>query len=218
MPVRVRDGSASTVMYDVELTAAQRLAPPGFEVIESAPGRAQFALTLIDYRDNDLGTYLEIGTILFVRPAGSGPNGPEGTFILRLPVDDEFSRVAGNDIWGFPKTVERIDVTLGVKSARWDLEMDGAHVLTATVPRGGTEALPERELTAYSIFQGRPHATTFTQGGSGAGFFTDATQISLSLGDHPLSKELASLGLPASPIFCVSIDHMRGEFGDPRPL
>jgi hypothetical protein len=75
MPVAVRDASAATVIYDVDLAAARRLAPPGFEVIEAQPGRAQFVLALIDYRDNDLGTYHEIGTILFVRPATGGPDG-----------------------------------------------------------------------------------------------------------------------------------------------
>jgi len=80
------------------------VAPNGFEVIESAPGQ-ELAIALIDYRDNDLGSYHEIGTILFVRPAGGGP---DGTFITHLPVDQEFTCAAGNQIWGFPKSVEQI--------------------------------------------------------------------------------------------------------------
>lgn len=215
MPVRVRDASAATLMYDVEFSAAQRLAPPGFEIIESAPGRAQFALALIDYRGNDLGAYREIGTILFVRPAGGGP---DGTFITHLPVDEQFSRVAGNEIWGFPKTLERIALTMTPETASWELVMDGELVLDVTVPRGGTDEFPAMEMTSYSLLRGRAHATAFSQGGSGASVFADPDLVSLRLGDHPLAKELASLGLPAAPAFSTWIEHMQGTFGDAQPL
>jgi acetoacetate decarboxylase len=105
MPVGVRDATAATVMYDIGIDAARALAPPGFHVVESAPGKAQLAIALVDYRDNDLGSYHEVGTIFFVRPAGGGP---DGTFITHLPVDQEFTCAAGNQIWGFPKSVEQI--------------------------------------------------------------------------------------------------------------
>mgnify|MGYP001115420031 CR=1 FL=1 len=68
------DATTATVMYDVDIAAARALAPAGFEIVESAPGKAQLAIALVDYRDNDLGTYHEIGTIFFVRPAGGGPD------------------------------------------------------------------------------------------------------------------------------------------------
>src|SRR3954471_24653553 len=102
MPVEVRDATTATVIYDVDIDAARALAPAGFEIVESAPGKAQVAIALVDYRDNDLGTYHEIGTILLFRPVGRGP---AGTFITRLPVDQEFPCAAGNRIWGFPKSV-----------------------------------------------------------------------------------------------------------------
>ena len=107
---------------------------PASRSIESAPGRAQFALALIDYRDNDLGSYLEVGTILFVRPEGGGE---DGTFITHLPVTEEFTCVAGNQIWGFPKSVEQIEVTNTDTTSRWVLTMDGELVVDVTVPRGG---------------------------------------------------------------------------------
>jgi hypothetical protein len=215
MPVLVRDATAATVMYDVELAAAQRLAPPGFDVIETERDRAQFALALIDYRDNDLGSYLEIGTILFVRPAGDGP---DGTFITHLPVDEQFSCAAGNDIWGFPKTVETIELTLHTESARWELVMDGELVLDLTIPRGGTDEFPPMDMTSYSMLHGRPHATSFSQGGTGAAIHVDPSLVSLKLGEHPLAKELASLGLPAAPAFITWIEHMQGSFGDAYPI
>jgi len=63
-------------------------------------------LATIDYRDNDLGEYCEVGITLFVAPAAGG--GEAGTFITRLPVNQAFTCAAGQKIWGFPKTVEDI--------------------------------------------------------------------------------------------------------------
>lgn len=215
MPVEVRDGTAATVMYDVSLSAAQALCPSGFEVIESSPGTAQLAIALVDYKDNDLGAYHEVGTILFVRPEGGGP---DGNLITHLPVDQEFTCEAGNAIWGFPKSVEQIDVTQTGTSSRWVLTMDGELVLDLTVPRGGTVEMPRMEMTSYTVLNGRPHATAFSQGGSGSGMTFGAEGVTLRLGSHPIAKELASLGLPKDPILSTWTERMQATFEDAIPL
>lgn len=215
MPVEVRDASNATVIFDIPLEAAAVLAPPGFEVVETDAGRAQLVLTFIDYRDNDLGAYREIGTILFVRPRGGGE---EGNFITRLPVSEEFSRAAGVGIWGFPKTVEQIEVTETDSTTRWVLRMDGELVLDATLPRGGEDELPEIAMASYTLIDGRPHVTRFTQGGSGSGMYVDA-DVRLTLGTHPVAVELASLGLPDAPVVLATwTGRMRGRFEEPTPL
>ena len=215
MPVEVRDASAGTVIFEVDAAAAGALMPTrAFEVIESAPGRAQVALALIDYRDNDLGAYHEVGVIVFVRPAGGGP---DGTFITRLPVDQAFTCEAGNVIWGFPKTVEQIDVAEGDGTATWTLTMDGELVLRLTIPRGGQDVMGPMALTAYTLLDGVPHATAFTQGGSESsmGFGED---VVLELGSHPVSKELESLGLPAPAVLSTWTGAMQATFQTPVPL
>jgi hypothetical protein len=211
MPVLVRDASAGTVIFDVDLAAAQALVPPAFEVIESVPGKAQLALALVDYRDNDLGAYHEVGTIFFVRPAGGGP---DGNYISHLPVDQEFTCAAGNQIWGFPKTVEQIDVTQTDTTSRWVLTMDGEPVLDVTVPRGGTDEMPQMELTSYTLKDGVPHATAFSQGGSGSSMSFDG--VTWELGTHPIAKELSSLGLTF--VMASWIEQMQATFEDAVPL
>jgi hypothetical protein len=215
MPVLVRDASAGTVIFDVDLAAAQALVPEQFEVIESARGRAQLALALVDYRDNDLGAYREVGTIFFVRPAGGGP---DGNLITHLPVDQEFTCVAGNAIWGFPKTVEQIDLTQTETTSRWVLTMDGELVLDVTVPRGGSDEMPPLPMTSYTLLGGRPHATAFTQGGTGSGMgFGDG--VTLVLGTHPIAKELESLGLPGAPVVLTTwTENMQASFEEPLPV
>lgn len=215
MPVEVRDGTSATVMYDVPLAAARQLVPAGFEVVETEPGRAQLVLALVDYKDNDLGSYLEVGTILFVRPESGGP---DGNFITHLPVTEHFTCVAGNQIWGFPKSVESIEVTTTDTTSRWVLEMDGELVLDVTVPRGGTDEMAPMELTSYTLIDGRPHRTAFTQGGGGSGMFVDG-EVPLTLGSHPVAKELAGLGLPDAPVVMTTwTEQMRATFAEPEAL
>ena len=216
MPVDVRDGSSATVIFDVALDAARALAPTGFEVIESAPGRAQVALALIDYKDNDLGSYLEVGTILFVRPDGGGE---DGTFITHLPVTEEFTCAAGKQIWGFPKSVEQIEVTNTDTTSRWVLTMDGELVVDVTVSRGGTDEMAPLPMAAYTLIDGRPHVTRFTQGGSGNRMQFGGGDVVLTLGDHPIAKELASLNLtPESVVLTTWTERMRARFEEPVAL
>ena len=211
MPVLVRDASAGTAIFDVDLAAAQALVPPAFEVIESAPGTAQLALALIDYRDNDLGAYHEVGTIFFVRPAGGGP---DGSYISHLPVDQEFTCAAGNQIWGFPKTVQDIAVTQTADTSRWVLTMDGELVIDITVPRGGSDEMPQMALTSYTLIDGRPHATAFSQGGAGSSMSFDG--VTWQLGTHPIAKELESLRLRF--VMSTWVEHMQATFEDAVPL
>src|SRR5688572_12922394 len=96
MPVQVRDASAGTVLFEVDAAGAAALLPTdAFEIVETSPGKAHLAVVLVDYRDNDLGAYHEVGLTLFVRPRSGGE---DGTFITRLPVDQSFTCEAGQKI------------------------------------------------------------------------------------------------------------------------
>jgi len=213
LPVLVRDASSATVMFDVPAGAAQALSP--FPVVEASPGRAQLAVALVDYRDNDLGTYHEVGVILFVQPEGRAA----GTYIRHLPVDQSFTNEAGNVIWGFPKSVQQIDVTSTDTSSRWVLTMDGELVLDVTVPRGGADEMPAMEMATYTLKDGTPHVTAFTQGGTGSSLTLGDEGVSVRLGSHPVAKELESLGLPEAPVVLSTwTENMKGSFGPAVPL
>ncbi|HVX18538.1 MAG TPA: acetoacetate decarboxylase family protein [Acidimicrobiales bacterium] len=218
MPVEVRDASAGTAIFDVDAATAQAWLPgDAFEVVESAPGRAQLAVALIDYRDNDLGDYLEIGLTLFARPRGAGDDAA-GTFIVHLPVDQEFTCEAGCRIWGFPKTVEHIVNDVTDDASRWRLEMDGQLVLDITVPRGGSDEQADMEMATYTYLDGAPHTTPFTQGGKGSQVVVGGDGVRLELGDHPIARALAGLGLPAPAVLSTWTEHMHGTFGEATPL
>jgi hypothetical protein len=130
-------------------------------------------------------------------------------------VDQEFTCAAGNQIWGFPKSVEQIEVTQTDTTSRWVLTMDGEQVLDVTVPRGGTDEMPPMAMTSYTLLDGRRASTQFTQGGSGSSMgFGDG--VTLTLGSHPIAKELASLGLPNAPVVITTwTENMQATFEEP---
>jgi hypothetical protein len=96
--------------------------------------------------------------------------------------------------------------------------MDGQLVLRLTLPATGDDEMPAMPMTTYTLIDGRPHATAFTQGGTGARVEIGGAGVTLELGDHPLAKELAALGLPAAAEMTTWTEHMQGSFDTPAPL
>ena len=170
LPAVVRDASSGSVMYMVDRAAAQKLIPDAFEAVEAAPGQTQLTLVIVDYRDSDLGDYDEVGIVFFVKPAGR-PEAEVGSYIYKLPVNQSFTCEAGCRIWGFPKSVEDIDFTYADDSATCRLVMDGRHVLTLTVPRGGDGESEDEQAFGYTLIEGVPHSNVFTRGGRGQRLF-----------------------------------------------
>jgi hypothetical protein len=228
MPVVVRDASAGVATFLVSSRVARRLVPDAFEVVEVLPRRTPLAIAMIDYRDNDLGDYDEVSLTFFVRPRGAGGGVPWlgawidlvrgrlGTYIWKLPVDQAFTCEAGRTIWGFPKTVESISIERTGSCARCRLEMDGAHVLTLSIPHGGSRAMPDQDLVTYTLIEGVAHRTRFAQGGSGVGFSLGGAR--LELGTHEIADALGALGLPKRPLFSMWTEHLHGRFEAPDKL
>ena len=75
LPVEVRDASSGTVMYLVDRDAARKIIPPEFVADEVAPEKTQLCIVIVDYRDNDLGDYNEMGCdlLLFARRMNPTP-------------------------------------------------------------------------------------------------------------------------------------------------
>ena len=198
MPCVVRDASAGTAMFDVDIAAARARVPHPFEPIETAPGRCQVAIAVIDYHDNDLGDYHEVGVTFFVTPTGGPGDAADreaGTFITRLPVDQSFTCEAGRTIWGFPRrsrtSPSTTPTTRSPARCAWTVGWPCARPCRGRRRRDA--ALP---LVTYSLVE-VPHRTAFTQGG-GSQVLAGGEGVVLELGDHP-GRELAALARPPRP-------------------
>lgn len=217
LPCEVRDASSGTVMYMVPALEAQKLVPDAYEVLEPAPGQTQLSLLMVDYRDNDLGDYNEVGIIFFVKPRG-GSDEQAGTYIYELPVNQSFTCEAGCRIWGFPKSVQEIDIDTTDESATCRLVMDGRHVFTLTLPRGGSDETPDTTSIGYTLLDGVPNRNDFTRGATGESTTPGGQGVTLELGDHPVAEVLRKLGLPKEPLLSNWSEHMTGLFGPSTPL
>ena len=199
-PMEVTDFDAATFVFSVPAAAAQALLPgKDFEVIEMVDGIAQMVVAFCDYHENPWGDYLEINLGFLARPTGAGED-VLGSFVYRMPVDQEFTCKAGNQVMGFPKTVQDLSVSNRNGRIRFAIDVDGATELAVSFTEPVQDGAATRVDTgSYSYLGGEPHETPLSMDmGSG---MIDVHSVEIELGEGLLAGELRTLGLPAAPDF-----------------
>ena len=226
MPVQIRKATQHMAMFSVDADAAQRLIDySGLQVCRYLPGRAMVVLMLMHYIDGDLGQYHEFGTSVMVNPPGTMPGskaspralGEAGAFIHHLPVDQEFTLEAGTTIWGYPKVMADFTIRDG-RQFGCDVNIDGQLVIGMEFRRGLPIRLTPRQQAqrSYSHRDGVTRETSFEH--TLGGVRTRFGGVRIRLGDHPYSKELASLGLPKRAMLSSSVDDVQMTFGDAQEI
>ena len=216
-PMEVPDLDAATLLFTVPADAAQRLLPgDDFEVIDLGDGNAQLVIALVDYIDNPWGDYLEINLGFLARPAGA-PDDVIGSFIYRMPVDQEFTCEAGNKVMGFPKTVEDLSRTDSNGVTTFAMKVGDEVELAISFPTvdGSGEPAPVESIS-YSYLDGQPFETPLTLGLGTAAL--DPDQITIELGSGVVVDELRSLGLPKAPDAAMWGTGLSGTFLEGRPV
>jgi hypothetical protein len=216
-PMEVPDLDAATFMFTVPAAAAQALLPgDDFEVIDVGGGNAQLVIALVDYIDNPWGDYLEVNLGFLARPAGASED-VVGSFVYRMPVDQEFTCEAGNRVMGFPKTVEDLSRTEADGRTAFTMRVDGEVELSISFPTvdGSGERAPV-ESVSYSYLDGRAFATPLTLDLGTA--VLDPADVSITLGSGVVAEELRTLGLPKAPDFASWGSGLSGTFLEGRPL
>lgn len=221
-PVEVRRATSWSAQFLVPAGPTRRLLDgTGLEPAEPVPGRALLALAAVAYEDTDLDAYHEVAVSFLVRHPGT-PRGSAlgraaevarrqvGVYIRHLPVDQTFTLEAGRRIWGYPKTLARIDIDGDGSATSVRLEQDGVHVLTLGLRGGGRLALPVPALPTYTATDGVLRRTEWETSGDGVtGRVGGAT---VALGDHPIADELRAVGLPRRAVTTGSVRHVRARF------
>jgi hypothetical protein len=215
-PMTVDRMNAATLSWTVPSGPAGELIPgDAFTVAETGPGTATFVMALVDYLENPWGDYLEVNLGVLAHPVGDPDS--VGAFVYRMPVDQHFTMVAGNDVLGLPKTVEDLRFDYTNERIEVGLRMADQHTLTVSFPRVGP--MGDNELiraTTYSYLDGRPTALPLAiELGTG---LIDPAEVTVSLGTGPVSDELRRLGLPSAPDFALWGEGLRGIFGRPRQI
>ena len=194
-PMEVTSMDAATLVFSVPSAAAQALLPgPDFEVAEMVEGVAQLVLALCDYQENPWGDYLELNLGFLARPRGAGPE-VLGSFVFRMPVDQEFTCKAGNEVMGFPKTVEDLRVARQGGRVTFDLYLDGVLEVGIGFDEPTQSGEPSLvETVSYSYLDGEPYETALAME-MGTGMI-DPASVRIDLGHGPFASDLRTLGLP----------------------
>ncbi|MGA9872878.1 MAG: acetoacetate decarboxylase family protein [Rhodococcus sp. (in: high G+C Gram-positive bacteria)] len=206
MPVQVRRASAAMAMYTVDAAAAGRAIDySGLTLQTVRPGRGLCALIFVRYDDGDLGPYNEFGVVFSTRN--------NSVLIHRLPVDGEFTMAAGRQIWGFPKELAEFDVHYG-KQFDGTLDQGGSRILRLKIGAGlpAPGRMFSRPLDAYSCLDGVTRRTTWTM--SPGTVRARLGGASLTLGSHPMARELRELGLSRRALVTTHMPALKMTFGD----
>lgn len=230
-PTYFRDGSSAMGIFCVNAAAADSIiAGTGLRTARIAPGKAALSLICVNYTDTDCGHYQEIALAFFVERYGKQARrtlpylntwwdilrGKVASYTWCLPVSSTLSRDCGRYMWGFPKSLERIEYQRanGRAGSRWMI--DDELVLAFSVPDRGSETAAEISPPVYSILDGRPHVSYLTQRYSGVGHHGRDGQ--LQLGSHPAADSLRQLGLPKKPLIASYNGRLEFEMSHPEPL
>ena len=216
-PMEVTDFDAATLMFSVSAESAATLLPDrAFEVVEMLDGVAQLVIALCDYHQNPWGDYLEINIGLLVRPRGA-PEDVIGSFVYRMPVNQEFTCEAGNEVMGFPKTVEDLWVDHVDDRVTFGWRVGGATELSISLPEAAQDGEPTRiETVSYSYLHGEPHETPLAMDMGSA--VVAPSQVEIQLGEGLVAAELRRLGLPKAPDFVSWGTRLTATFQLGRPL
>lgn len=186
-----------------ELLPSSRLYP-----VRLPGGRALVAVVAYNYLETGVGPYGEIGISPLCTldraapplvPLVQGYRHGFGGFVAHLPVTSRVAREAGRRVWGYPKFVADMDFDLRPEHQQVTLAEGDSEILRLDVRRSGHVALERTPLTTFTVRDGRLVRTTVatrahvaTALGSSGG--------ALALGDHPVGRALAGLGLSATPV------------------
>jgi hypothetical protein len=217
MPVRVRSALMASATFFVEADRAARLIEPTGFAPQRRGDRAMVSVALVKYLDCDLGSYDELGLAFVVEQPPGQPalgRGAVATYIHRLPVSEAFTCEAGRGIWGFPKWVADLRVTIGAGVATATLGDE----LTVALRRG-LLPVPSRPLTmaCYSNdADGRVIRTEWTTTNRRMRLRVGGGSAKVDLtGEGPFADDLRALGFPRPPLLTMFAGEMRATFGPP---
>lgn len=192
------------------------------------------AIGLVRYDDCDLGTYNEVIVAIPSIPVGvkkplsswldligSLDNRKVGQHIIHIPVTSDFSRAAGNELWGYPKIVAPVENefnSLSLHSKVFDpvnneliMEMKGALGF-------GIPSIP-LSLITYSFMNGQLFKTNVKVRGAMKLRLNHDLHLHIGSSTHPMANDLRLLGLDGKkPLLVMDTDKFQSVFYEAHPV
>jgi hypothetical protein len=205
VPAFYRDVGYFGAAFRTPLAAIrERLPSTRLHPVRITPNSGLTAVTVIEYRDCDVGPYNEISIgfpVTIDREASLLSQilplrAPQTmSYILHLPVTTEFARDAGVEFYGFPKLVARIDIERNGGQWTARLAEGGQEILELAVREPPFRDAPQMRRHLLSHRGGRLLRCESMHSAHRIGAAKGKRGVELKLGDHPIADELRALRL-----------------------
>lgn len=225
MPIDSWNASAIMAVFPCDFERARALLPDGYVQPFRLWNHALLIVTVIDYRETDIGAYIEYSIavacthgqrprIRFV-PALFRKLFGTGQFVIDLPVSSEISVKGGKGIWGMPKHQANLDFVSGEKWISSQYDLDGRMVARLDIKRPSRYWLPLNTSAAnYCQFRGMIlRSFIHFRARSGIRLMQPGSARFL-LGDHPRAEAIRSLLHGEEPLFAAHMPDLRGLLDD----
>jgi hypothetical protein len=225
-PVRIRTARLNAAVFRAAATVAAAQLPAGLAPVLVAPGTTVVVVLVVDYIDNDLGDYDELGIAVPCLPSGSTQPSPGelldglrdgaiGTYVVHLPVTQEFTSAAGSQLWGLPKTVDDLAIRHRDRLVTCSWRRDDREIArVALASRRGGQSLGV-EIVGYAR---SPNGLIATRSRMALGGVSLHVGGRIRFGDHPVGRELARLFRSDRAIASVAVDNFACEIDPAVPL
>ena len=225
MPINSWDSSAMIAAFPCNLEAAKALIPEAYVHPLNFFGRALLVVTVIDYRQTDIGSYIEY-SIAIACTKGRNP-APQllpgvfmksfgtGQFVVDLPVSSEVSVKGGRGIWGMPKHQANLDFKAGKAwvSSQYDLDGQMVSRFDVRVPKRFPIPL-NMGASNYCQFRGMIYRSFIYFKGKAGVHFLSPNAARFTLGDHPRADKLRTLEHRPTPLFAAYLPDVKGLLDD----
>ncbi len=226
VPMTVEHAVGGLLVLPGDARAIAAHLPDDLAPVRLPGGLGVVLLLCVDYRDNPLGAYDEVVVGLAARPVGMRGGavvgiadvlrGRTGVWIEHMAVSEPFTRAAGEDIWGYPKTLDDLELDLAGRRARTTWRREGRTILAAEQPTAGVLPAPTLPVTTYTRIDGTTMQTGLRATARGVGVSVLGARV--ALGDHPLADDLATLGLGRRPLAAAWLSSIHMEFTEATPV
>ncbi len=202
VPILYKDVFAIGASFIAPVLPLKNLLPTSKLVpLQVLPGKGLLTFMAFDYRDTSIGPYKEFAIAIPARyePGFNIPLFPVlrmgaslsfEAYVWQLPLTSELGLNAGKDLWGFPKFLAEIEFSEAEKSVMCSLSEEGEHILTLEVRLSNAKLKSYFDLNTYTEKDDKLLLTR-SRGLSGEiGKSYMPGTASLSLGEHPLSRQI----------------------------
>jgi hypothetical protein len=191
-------------------------------------GKPLVAVGLIEYKDSDLGAYNEVIIAIPVVPEGTKPGLSNwsdlygamnkrklGQYIIHIPVTSQLSMDAGIGLWGYPKTIKKIEhgfQSNKISSVIWN-DVGHEKIIEFKGSMGVGIPIPTMNLLTYSFQDGHTLKTQVEVNSNMK--WKPFADIRIIVNDttDPMCMDIIELGIcNKKPLFTIEASNFKAKF------